>query len=519
MRIALAAAALCVSVAASGAQFRDPNHETTTPDVPALTAETSACALSTDPSYGLTKENPIKTGGGAMYMAAREVKFLTALRGPAGEGVHFKRSGTVEAADETILDAYSLDIKGERKTTLYMDGYHWSDPVAPKGFLCGAPMNLSPPGPDPFETTRQLSAIAVNLGTAGVDPISMDADGSKAHGVVYDHVRLIALAARAAAASGAPLDAASLPQPVSNPHLVAIATPLVCAGETIAPESVSLSDNGGNQPRTIGTASGGRIADLSPGLPSRRAHHGALCETVRRPAGRRVAGHDHGPTRRLPGAHAAPARQDRAAGRCKSRDADFRGGRRIATESGVRERRLRIHGRSSGVPEAVEVRADAGEHSPPLQSRTGDGGHQVTSGTISTRSKQENGHFPAVGPARHTDAFLAQTESAYRLVKACAVSPSALASFVPLYRDTPAQYNASGAGSVCGCSATTSRNRRSASSNAPRCSELLASPSFRWARKSSALRKPSMRCRSTPLSSRTRTVGVQCTFSRSLIRA
>jgi hypothetical protein len=269
MRIALAAAALCVSVAASRAQFRDPNHETTTPDVPALTAETSACALSTDPSYGLTKENPVKTGGGAMYMAAREVKFLTALRGPAGEGVHFKRSGTVEAADETILDAYSLDIKGERKTTLYMDGYHWSDPVAPKGFLCGAPMNLSPPGPDPFETTRQLSAIAVNLGTAGVDPISMDADGSKAHGVVYDHVRLIALAARAAAASGAPLDAASLPQPVSNPHLVAIATPLVCAGETIAPESVSLSDNGGNRPRTIGTASGDRIADLSPGLPER----------------------------------------------------------------------------------------------------------------------------------------------------------------------------------------------------------------------------------------------------------
>jgi hypothetical protein len=202
-------------------------------------------------------------------MAAREVKFLNALRGPAGEGVHFKRTGSLRGPDGTILDAYSLDITGDRRTTLYVDGYHWSDPLAPKGFLCGAPMNLAPPGPDPFETTRQLNAIAVNLGAAEVDPISIDADGSRAHGVVYDHVRLIALAARAAAASGAPLDPNRLPQPVASPHLVVIAVPVVCAGETIAPEAVRLTDSSGNQPRTIGTASGAQIADLSPGLAGR----------------------------------------------------------------------------------------------------------------------------------------------------------------------------------------------------------------------------------------------------------
>jgi hypothetical protein len=267
--MALTAFALCFCAVVLGAQVADPTHETTTPDVPGLTAETSTCPLSTDLTYGLAKENPIKTGGGDLYMASRQVKFLSALRGPAGEGVHFKRAGSMQGPDGTILDAYSVDIKGDRKTTLYMDGYHWSDLAAPKGFLCGAPMNLAPPGPDPFETTRQLNAIAVSLGAAEVDPISIDADGSKAHGVVYDHVRLIAVAARAAAASAAPLDPDRLPQALATPHLVVIAWPIVCAGETIGPKSVRLTDRSGNEPRVIGTASGAKIADLSPGLSGR----------------------------------------------------------------------------------------------------------------------------------------------------------------------------------------------------------------------------------------------------------
>jgi hypothetical protein len=204
-----------------------------------------------------------------MYRASREVKFLSALRGPAGEGVHFKRTGSLPAPDRTILDGYALDIKGEHKTVVYIDGYHWSDPMAPVGFLCGAPMNLAPPGPDPIETTRQLNAFAVSLGAAEVEPISIDADGSKTHGVVYDHVRLIAVAARAAAAAGTPLDAKRLPQPVATPHLVVIAGPLTCAGETMVPESVALTDAAGNQPRSTGTAAGEKIADLSPGLAGR----------------------------------------------------------------------------------------------------------------------------------------------------------------------------------------------------------------------------------------------------------
>jgi hypothetical protein len=87
--------------------------------------------------------------------------------------------------------------------------------------------------------------------------------------VVYDHVRLIALAARAAAASGAPLDPNRLPQTVASPHLVVIADPIVCGGESIAPESVRLTDSSGNEPRAIATAGGAKIANLSPGLSGR----------------------------------------------------------------------------------------------------------------------------------------------------------------------------------------------------------------------------------------------------------
>lgn len=250
------------------AQLRDPTHETTTAEVPGLTVAASQCRASADETYGTTVQNPVKTGGGDLYMASRQVKYLSALRGPAGEGVHFKRSGSQRAPDGTILDAYSVEIAGGKSTAIYLDGYHWADPVSPVGFLCGAAMNLAPPGPDPFETTEHQMTIAVGLGAAEVAPISLDPDGSKLHGVVYDHPRLIGLAAKAAVAAGKPLDPNMLPREVSQRRLVVIAAPLACAGDTIAPESLTLTDSRGTQPPTSGKAAGDKIGDLSTGLPA-----------------------------------------------------------------------------------------------------------------------------------------------------------------------------------------------------------------------------------------------------------
>lgn len=262
------AGAIALSPQAGRPPLQDPNHETTTLDVPGLTAATSLCAISDDATYGTTLANPIQVGGGAMYLASRETKYLSALRGPSGEGLHFKRGGSMKAPDGTIVDAYSIDYKGiDQPLKLYLDGYHWAaPPQAPKGWLCGADMNLNPPGPDPFETQDQLKALAVRLGEQPVDPISLDPDGSRAHGVVFDHVRLIALAARQAAASGKPLNPEQLPRDVAQARTVVIAVPLKCEAKEIAPESIALADSNGNSPQRVGSAKGDEIAKLAPGF-------------------------------------------------------------------------------------------------------------------------------------------------------------------------------------------------------------------------------------------------------------
>jgi hypothetical protein len=267
--IAMAIATLLVcKPAGPSAQLSDPTHETTTAPVPGMTPAASLCKISTDETFGLSINNPIKTGGGAMYAGAREVRYLVALRGPAGEGTHFKRGGSTKAPDGTILDIYAMEILGGKKTTLYIDAYHWADPIAPVGFLCGVAMDLAPPGPDAFETMRQLRGIAVGLGAADVDPISLDPDGSKKHGIVFDHMRLIGLAARAAQAGGKPLDPNTLPREVAQPRMVVIAAPLACGAETIAPETVTLADARGSSPASPNKATGDGIAALAAGLPS-----------------------------------------------------------------------------------------------------------------------------------------------------------------------------------------------------------------------------------------------------------
>lgn len=263
---AIAAAAVCASAGAF-AQLMDPSHETTTAAVPGMTPAASLCRISTDETYGFTLGNPIKTGGGDLSMAARQVKYLGALRGPAGEGTHFKRGVSTQAADGTILDVYAMEILGGRKVKLYVDGYHWADPLAPAGFLCGVAMNLAPPGPNMFETARQLHGIAVGLGNGEVEPISLDPDGSKTHGIIYDRARLIGLAAHAAATKGKRLDPGDLPREVVEARMILIATPLACGTETILPETITLVDGRGAEPPLAGKASGGKIANLAPGLP------------------------------------------------------------------------------------------------------------------------------------------------------------------------------------------------------------------------------------------------------------
>jgi hypothetical protein len=273
---AIAIVLLAGGAITAGAQqtsvLQDPTHDTRTEAVKGLTPTASQCGISSDATYGVTPANPIKVGGGPLYLASREVKYLSALRGPAGQGTHFSRGGSLPfpapaGPDSVILDVYTIEYDGlDHPTRLYLDGYHWAQPVAPSGWLCGADMNLAPPGPDPMTTQVQLQTLAVLLGNRRATPISMDPDGSALHGVIFDHIRLIGAAAWGAAAAGQALNPQALPREVASPHMIAIAYPMACDGKSIAPESVTLTDGSGNSPPVAGQAKGDRVADLVPGF-------------------------------------------------------------------------------------------------------------------------------------------------------------------------------------------------------------------------------------------------------------
>jgi hypothetical protein len=242
---------------------RGATHETRTIDVPGLTAATSGCPISDDPTYGVTAANPIKVGGDMMYVMARSMRFLQALRGSSGQGLHFWRLGSLEGPDSTILDVYQVEHDGTVRH-LYVDGYRWAELKAPRGLVC-APVDVGPPGPNPLETRRQLIALAATLHPAG--PISLDPDGTGKHGVVFDHVRLVARAFAGAAAAGHPLDVSKVPSEINRPRFVVVAYPLMCDGRgVIPPQSVKVTDANGQSPNVVREARDQQIRELVPGI-------------------------------------------------------------------------------------------------------------------------------------------------------------------------------------------------------------------------------------------------------------
>ena len=246
---------------------RGVTHETRTISVPGLTAATSGCPVSDDPTYGVTAANPIKVGGDMLYVAARSMRYLQALRGPAGEGLHFWRLGSFEGPDGTMLDVYQVEHDGTVHH-LYVDGYRSAELRAPRGLVCGS-LQMGPPTPNPLETRRQRMTLAATLPPAGPisGPISLDADGSAKHGVMFDHVRLIARAFASAAAAGHPLDATNVPSEINRPRFVVVAYPVMCDGRgPMSPQSVKVTDAPGNSPNVIREARGEQIRELVPGI-------------------------------------------------------------------------------------------------------------------------------------------------------------------------------------------------------------------------------------------------------------
>lgn len=242
-----------------------------------VTRAPSMCSVATDAAFAYTPEQAVQVGGGAMYVASRERRYLDALRGPAGEPVQYKRTNSLESPDgQSILDRYEVSYDGaEKPVTLYLDGYHFDDRLlAPRGFTCAFAIALDPPGPDLFQASRHLLRLAVEHGTQrDFSPIPLDSaskDGNTAlRGVVFDHFRMMARVARAAALDGKPivLDPSVRPPDALRLRTVVIAYPLTCDGQQVAPRGVDLvSNQGQHAPRQGEYVTGESVTQLVAGL-------------------------------------------------------------------------------------------------------------------------------------------------------------------------------------------------------------------------------------------------------------
>lgn len=234
-------------------------------------APASACTTADEPEFALTREHPAQVGGGAMYAASRERRYLDALRGPAGETVQYRRTGSMPAQGDriTFVDRYEVTYAGlETPIVLFLDAYHFDDGLrAPKGFTCAVPFGLGAPGPDPMLAQDHLIELAVEQGPAKpFAPISLDADGSAAHGVIFDRFRMMARAARAAAAAGRPIDPANPPRELIQTGTVIVAHPLRCGGkDPAAPAGIEIVASQGRPPQRAGElATGEALARLLP---------------------------------------------------------------------------------------------------------------------------------------------------------------------------------------------------------------------------------------------------------------
>lgn len=107
------------------------------------TKDSSACPVANDDTYGYSKDNPIKVGGGWLDGPPRERAFLDSLRGPNGEVVSYERKRSVSHGD-TILDEYEVSYSG-KNVILYLDEYSYEEPKAPVGFICKEPIPFSSP--------------------------------------------------------------------------------------------------------------------------------------------------------------------------------------------------------------------------------------------------------------------------------------------------------------------------------------------------------------------------------------
>ena len=97
---------------------------TTTPRADAVLAPGGQ--ISADPSYGYSKENPVKLGSPEQFEGATMSKvYLRRLRDNKGQPLRFERIGSVgSGTDSHIIDLYRLTDSSGTEYRIYIDMYH-----------------------------------------------------------------------------------------------------------------------------------------------------------------------------------------------------------------------------------------------------------------------------------------------------------------------------------------------------------------------------------------------------------
>jgi Gram-negative bacterial TonB protein C-terminal len=255
----VAAVLVAASCGVAAAQDSAPNSSVKPP-----------CVVAADEKYAYATEQPVQVGGSPAYGAARQRRYLDALRGPGGETVQYRRVGQFEGGDGTILDGYEVIHAGrEKPVRLYLDWYHYNAPKAPHGFTCAGPIALGVPPLDPFLEMDDLMKLAITQGSdREFTPIPIAKDGTVKSGVIYDRFRLFALTAHAAPKDAKPDPERMQPEAMQQ-GLVYVAYPTTCSDRTIKPTAIDiLAANGAVMPKERQRqATGTAIARLLHGAP------------------------------------------------------------------------------------------------------------------------------------------------------------------------------------------------------------------------------------------------------------
>ena len=208
-----------------------------------------------------------------MYVAARERRYLDALRGPAGQPVRYKRTGTtgLEPNPQTVIDIYEVTYDGlDKPVTIYVDAYHFDDALrAPLGFTCGAPIALIRRA-GRFRAMDESVRLALEQGALrDYVPIPLGSDGTSDRGVGSIAFASSRGSRGLAVAAGKPMafDPPTAVPDALRQRTVVVAYPLACEGRSIAPQTIDLvGPQGAPAHRQGDYASGESLKTLLPAL-------------------------------------------------------------------------------------------------------------------------------------------------------------------------------------------------------------------------------------------------------------